>query len=91
MTLQALFDILTGSISEAVKQAAPDGRIRPADIGLICVSSAAGLAVALGCSREQLEANWREVMRCLDSDARAETQRSAFHLVGPDGKPLEKP
>lgn len=90
MNLKNMLQTLTDNIIDSVAQLAPNGQVRPTDLGLIVVSSAAGFAVMLGCTREQLEANWVEVLRMLDGDARAETQRAAFHLVGPDGKPLVK-
>jgi hypothetical protein len=90
MNLQNMLRTLTDNIIDCVQQLVPNGQVRPTDLGLIVISSAAGFAVMLGCTRTQLEENWAEVMRMLDGDAQAETKRAAFHLVGPDGKPLTK-
>lgn len=87
MNLAKLLQNFANNVAASIRETAPDGHIRRQDVGLIFVSSAVGLAAALGCSPEELNANWQAVMRMLSEDAEAEVQakRGVMHAVDGEG------
>lgn len=93
MNLQRLLENFAENVTTSIRETAPNGHIRRQDVGLIFVSSAVGLAAALGCSPEELNANWQAVMRMLSEDAEAEVQakRSVMHAVDGEGRGRPNP
>lgn len=91
MNLKNLLEQLTNTIMVSVQTHAPDGQIRRRDMGLIVVSSAVGFAAALGCTKQELEENWADIMKMFGKNEAASVQarRSILHAV--DGGRLETP
>lgn len=90
MNLKHLLEQLTEGIEASIKQRAPDGQIRRAEVGAIIIANAVALVSALGVPRAEVEAALVMIMANYGGTPGEEVKarRSLIHVVEKPEEPV---